>query len=82
MIIKYLGGKSKNLYKHWELESPAIIYLSYQIVKLDNNKNNNRDEEIPFYNKLVTRLLEKAGYINNSKALVGPCIVVNKWFQN
>lgn len=82
MIIKYLGGKSKNLYKHWELESPAIIYLSYQIVKLDNNKNNNPDEEIPFYNKLGTRLLEKAGYINNSKALVGPCIVVNKWFQN
>ena len=82
MIIKYLGGKSKKLYKRWALESPAIIYLSYQIVKLDKNNNPDDGEEIPFYNKLGTRLLEKAKYINDKQVLVGPCIVVNKWFQN
>jgi len=74
VIPRFLGGKSKKLYKKWSLTDPAIFFLK-------NHKITQGVSEFDKYeNRIGTSLLRKAGHLLDNEILVGSCVVVDNWF--
>jgi hypothetical protein len=74
VIPRFLGGKSKKLYKKWSLTDPAIFFLK-------NHKITRGISDFDKYeNRIGTSLLRKAGHLLDNEILVGSCVVVDNWF--
>jgi hypothetical protein len=74
VVPRFLGGKSKKLYKKWSLTDPAIFFLKNHKIALGISDFDK------YENRIGTSLLRKAGHLLDNEILVGSCVVVDNWF--